>query len=699
MRRALIRARPVRIVPESLALMNVAQRRPLFLLPPEQYIAPFRERLQLWWQHWQHRESFLFLPCWIRLPMVQRDLRPNLHQLAAALGDSGYAQLLTDCQWLDWQKDVFSGYRWEKGDYVSWRNLPGADPKVPWELGRLQFLPILAILAHLEPAKVQQFWEQFRCVVLDFFLQNPVGQGIQWASPLEVAVRSFSLLLAAGLFHHQQLWEESLERLLWRRIAEHGLFLMHRLEWNAGLRGNHYLGDVVALLSIGAALGGYPVAAAWLAFGISELASEVLYQFLPDGGNWEGSTYYHRFALEMVLAGTAVALGLSPEQRHTVATVPRHLWRSERPLPPGRWREQVASVGTESMFPAAYWERLQAAVQFAAAITKPNGYAPQIGDHDSGRWLKLIPRFVPLASAQSHTYELPEGESIAEIGEEHRDFRPTLGLAATLCCRCPEEWEQQPEAFLFPRYPILEIREPAAVEWFPDFGLVVYRWNGFFLAVRCGGLERLHPSGGHAHCDQLSLELCLGTSDVFVDPGTYCYTASPEWRNRFRATAAHNTLVVSGEEQFRFFEHSSEALFWLFRRGVQARALIVQEREFVGEFLHPRYRHRRHLYLLPDGVEGRDIYEGPAPAVCSFNLAPEVRIGVCSTTEVLCHTEAGTLRFCGSAPIECIPSFFSSGYYVRQRTHCIRLPVTNGELRWRIQLLEKITVPCPRPGR
>lgn len=52
---------------------------------------------------------------------------------------------------------------------------------------------------------------------------------------------------------------------------------------------------------------------------------------------------------------------------------------------------------------------------------------------------------------------------------------------------------------------------------------------------------------GHAHADTLSFELSLGAQRVLVNSGTSCYGNSPE-RLRQRGTAAHNTVVVNGQD-------------------------------------------------------------------------------------------------------------------------------------------------------
>ena len=54
---------------------------------------------------------------------------------------------------------------------------------------------------------------------------------------------------------------------------------------------------------------------------------------------------------------------------------------------------------------------------------------------------------------------------------------------------------------------------------------------------------------GHAHADLLAIECAPFGRPAVVDPGTYCYTAAPRWREHFRGTAAHSTVTVDGLSQ------------------------------------------------------------------------------------------------------------------------------------------------------
>src|SRR5262249_38252448 len=58
-------------------------------------------------------------------------------------------------------------------------------------------------------------------------------------------------------------------------------------------------------------------------------------------------------------------------------------------------------------------------------------------------------------------------------------------------------------------------------------------------------------SGAHGHADLLSVQCSAFGEPRVVDPGTYVYTPDRVWRDHFRSTAAHSTVVVDGQSQAR----------------------------------------------------------------------------------------------------------------------------------------------------
>jgi hypothetical protein len=92
----------------------------------------------------------------------------------------------------------------------------------------------------------------------------------------------------------------------------------------------------------------------------------------------------------------------------------------------------------------------------------------------------------------------------------------------------------------------------AASRMFASGGYVVMRsgWerDAHQMIVDVGPLG-CPISAGHGHADLLSVQCSAFGEPVLVDPGTYCYTPAPEWRNFFRSTAAHTTLTIDGRDQ------------------------------------------------------------------------------------------------------------------------------------------------------
>ena len=67
------------------------------------------------------------------------------------------------------------------------------------------------------------------------------------------------------------------------------------------------------------------------------------------------------------------------------------------------------------------------------------------------------------------------------------------------------------------------------------------------LVVKAGPFGE--GSGGHSHSDVLSLTARVGCREILIDPGTFTYVADPAERNRFRGSAAHNTVRIDGRDQ------------------------------------------------------------------------------------------------------------------------------------------------------
>jgi uncharacterized heparinase superfamily protein len=79
----------------------------------------------------------------------------------------------------------------------------------------------------------------------------------------------------------------------------------------------------------------------------------------------------------------------------------------------------------------------------------------------------------------------------------------------------------------------------------------VLRRGGTHVFIDCANVG-MRGIGGHGHNDILSFELVLDGMPIVTDCGAYLYTASREWRNRFRSTSFHATIQVDDEELNRF---------------------------------------------------------------------------------------------------------------------------------------------------
>lgn len=534
---------------------------------------------------------------------------------------------------IDWQADFKSGHYWPVD---AWHTDPvfgspkGADIKVPWELARMQHLVQFAwAYAASSPEEkgpgsasggAEGFQREFQDQILDFIAANPPGFGVNWVCAMDVGIRIANWVIARDLFRAAgAVFDPEFEALFARSVYEHGEHIIGNLEWSRGLRSNHYYANIAGLAVVAAALPSGPESDAWLAFTVRELIAETEIQFQPDGSNFEASTCYHRLSAEMAAYATAMVLNVPEARLSSILSAPpkyaRYLPRffQNRTLTPHRY-----PGWSDLPFPPWYFERLERAAEFTMAITRPDGHAPQFGDNDSGRFLKLFPA---LRSGDNYGEDfLDHRHLVAALNGffGRRDFASFAGdadreshiIAALLGGR------------VFPSYSQQEVTGEQPIRY-PDFGLYLYRKRDYHLAFRCGSIGQL-GNGGHAHNDQLSFELAVKGVSFLEDPGTFLYT--PDWagRNLFRSTAYHNTLAVEGLEQ-NPWENTRSGLFSLISRS-RAETIEVDEWHISGCHQGFEVPHKRALELGEATIIGMDWCEHAGSKSLAFHFASEVKV-------------------------------------------------------------------------
>ncbi|MEM9682845.1 MAG: heparinase II/III family protein, partial [Pseudomonadota bacterium] len=444
----------------------------------------------------------------------------------------------------------------------------GADIKMPWELGRLQHLPRMALCAVLSSEAAATLQREVRNQILDFIASNPPQFGANWGCPMDVGIRAANLCLAVDLFEQAGLpFDTQFHAVLCASLTDHGRHIASHLEWAPEGRSNHYLSDLVGLVFLGAYLPPTEETLGWLAYGVVEMAAETLNQFHADGGNYEGSVGYHRLSSELVTYAFALVLGLPGEVARRLRDLEEKPDRFALVPVAGGLGPRAAAILAEPG--PELVERLAAIASFMDATAAPNGRMAQIGDTDSGRLFKLDVALMPGVDDQDRPAEdelsvMSSLFALKALFPEEPSVAPGSSLsAAVVRAMCGDsslaaakdrantpssdnrvtrnqDREGAPRAERLYRFEIPDaaVRD-MTVEAFPEFGLWVWRTPRLHLTFRCAGHHRSDAPYGHTHDDNLALTLWVDGEWRIEDPGTYVYTSFPELRNAYRKAAAH----------------------------------------------------------------------------------------------------------------------------------------------------------------
>lgn len=548
---------------------------------------------------------------------------------------------------IDWQLDFKSGYRWSEKTWfrsIRFGRLPGVDVKVPWELARMQHLPVLALAAHFAKSGLndlrdpQVYCCEVRDQILDFIATNPPGFGVNWSCAMDVGIRVANMLVARDILTAAELtFGAEVDQIFEASVRAHARHLAANLEWAPRFRGNHYLADIAGLLFASAYLEADPETDAWLTFATEELFVEMAYQFHEDGSNFEASVCYHRLSAEICLWALALIDGLPQERCQAFART----YRWEGSVPPARVVGPVPLHTATAHAPASQvseWcrQRVAGMARFTRAMTRPDGLVVQFGDNDSGRFITLGSGEQVRAGGDpaDPAWSLDHGAFLAMadsfLGQPATEVCALLlaGLASRSPRKAAEPVQEKVAAAVpaddasWTRYldlwegcpaqsrwtseflvPGRQLGAPPAYQYFAGMGVCVFRTPKVFLAVRCGeiGLKGL---GAHAHCDQLAIELVVDGADVARDPGTYLYTALAHRRNDYRSVKAHHA-PRSGDREPANLKLGEFDL----RGAAEGECLYIGSKGFVGR--HAGYG--SWIYRMISFSDGRIVVRDFSP--------------------------------------------------------------------------------------
>ena len=559
---------------------------------------------------------------------------------------------------IDWQVDFKSGYRWSASipsQDLKYGHLPGIDPKVPSDLERFYHLVTLGITYQITGE--EKYAKEFISQILDWIAMNPLEYGAGWRATMNVAIRIANWMIAFDFFK-EYLYKNQKEKFVniflkefLCSLSEHGNFIMKHLE-KGNIHANHYLADLsgILILSIGSK-GILEESEKWEKFAIKEIKKEMLEQVYKDGVDFENATAYHRLVLEMFFYSTIFTVKVYSKSETTNF-------------------QKVA----EDTFGKKYISRLYKMFDFLSYVLKPDGKMPWIGDNDNGRFFKLE---IPNTEMTDMQYLLALGVVFfnepkfnLDFGKDKKPHFPGLLLFGRETCKTLQ---------IKTNLKKLESKK------FPVSGIYISRSYKDYLIISCGPIGT-NGLGGHSHNDKLSFTLSINGKDIIVDPGVYTYTASVKWRNKFRSTSFHNTVMIDNIEQNRI---SKTSQWWGMHDDTKCKCLQWETSKnrdiFIGEhYGYKNFRdpiiHRRKIVFDKKKIKIQIldmlVYNSPKPLFnhimqWNFILSPECKVKRLNEKKILITTGKEKVVFESDGKLNVGKTDYAPEYGARVKTTLI----------------------------
>jgi hypothetical protein len=394
-----------------------------------------------------------------------------------------------------WLRDPVTGYNW-KGARLRYYNndndSKGTDIKNIWELARFQFLATLAY-AYLITGKDR--YSLFAKEMIKLWIkENIFLQGPHWAMPMESSIRLMNWCVYLPLLEIFKKSDCTFKKEFGRTILEHLVFIRENLEYSNFKENNHYLSNIVALISASLIFPKMKWASDCTKFAIKEFEKEILNQFDKSGINFEGSLPYHRLSSEMCAVGIKL----------------------------------IKKTGIE--LTTKVKERVNQISDFTSTYTRLSEEHPIIGDNDSGVFLSLFPK---------------------QGGNRHEYLNVLFNSNFKEEC-IAKNWQEFICAINFQKTTLNSITENKRKRKRNNTKTNIKNYDGLIIAYNNDEglfLNTLNSSAGHSHNDKLAIYPAVNGRLVFIDRGSYSYTGYPDKRHQNRISVSHNGPVINEWEQ------------------------------------------------------------------------------------------------------------------------------------------------------
>lgn len=592
---------------------------------------PAASDLANWWQqHMTERDEPAFLLGADTLPAslelfheLFADRVAPLRQAADRFADGHFDFLgITTEQGstIDWHTDPKSGYAWDRAYHAdldfSFCREGGGDVKYVWELNRQEDLIDSAIVARLTGES--RYADRVTDVMASWVAANPYLDGINWASALEVAIRSFCWLWSYQFCRpFDGISAEA--HLDWVKAFYHNGHYLHRHLSYYFSPNNHLIGEAAALYLIGCFFPEFDEAEEWREHGWAAIEEHYRHQYYEDGGSTEQATFYHNYCLGFL----------------TLAILARQ--KRGEPVPP----EML--------------DRVEQAMNFTMWMTRGDGSVPRIGDVDNARSIRF--ENPPL-------WDFRNLLSIGAVMFNRADMKAVAG-------RFSEDalWLLGPEGY--EKFKQLDAAPPEeTVRVFPSAGYCIMRagWGRddhhltFDAGPIASGLFPTDvPSSCHGHSDIMAFTLHAFGEPLFVDGGFYTYDEDPLWHRYFREASAHNTVLVDGASHAKFYASNAWSCVATCDR-IERTSTADSEQISSGHSgyydIAPAVRHYRSIewnredeFLVHDRLDG----QGSHHVEVFFHLAPGANVTTATTDAITIETAANhfaTLQRLDNGPLE-----------------------------------------------